>query len=124
MLVFKADGSKWIADPEGLLPDRPYRWYHGLADWLKHRWYSRGWNKVQRAFKCRGTRFYGDGGTVHGSTHLDVETHNGQVVSVWFRCQMLPFKQHEVNAMRALEMRKHSYKVELHGLEVKDVEAE
>lgn len=37
-------------------------------------------------------RFYGDGGTIHGTGHLDVEVKDGQVVAVWFRCQMLPFR--------------------------------
>jgi hypothetical protein len=39
--------------------------------------------------------FYGGDGTIHGTTHLDVETRNGVVVAVWYRCQMLAFEQHE-----------------------------
>lgn len=46
-------------------------------------------------------RFYGDGNTIHSTGHLDVETRDGKVVAVWFRCQMLPFKQAEVGASRA-----------------------
>lgn len=50
------------------------------------------------------SRFYGDGGTIHRSGELDVEVHAGKVVSVWFRCQLLPFGEHEVEADRAAEM--------------------
>jgi hypothetical protein len=39
-----------------------------------------------------GTIYYGDGGTIHGSTELSVEVNSkGEVVSVWFRCLTLPF---------------------------------
>ena len=41
--------------------------------------------------------FYGDGGTIHRTGVLDVEVDAGQVVSVWFRCKMLPFKQHDAS---------------------------
>jgi hypothetical protein len=66
---------------------------------LKPRWWAK-----QKLAGPEG-RFYGDGGTIHRTGHLDVETHDGQVVSVWFRCQMLPFKQTEVDERRAAEMR-------------------
>jgi len=69
------------------------------------------------------TRFYGDGMTIHRSTHVDVETFNGKVVSVWFRCQNLPFLQTEVGEIRAREMEymyQRESKVELHGVEVWD----
>lgn len=49
-------------------------------------------------------RFYGDDGTIHRTTFLDVETHNGVVVAVWFRCQAIAFKQCDVDADRAAEM--------------------
>jgi hypothetical protein len=49
-------------------------------------------------------RFYGDNMTIHGNTALDVETYNGIVVSVWFRCQQIAFEQCEVGADRAAEM--------------------
>jgi hypothetical protein len=49
-------------------------------------------------------RFYGDDGTIHQTTHLDVETNNGKVVSVWFRCQPVAFEQTEVDADRAADM--------------------
>lgn len=42
--------------------------------------------------------------TIHQTTELDVETHDGKVVSVWFRCAALPFKQIEVDDHRAKEM--------------------
>ena len=50
------------------------------------------------------TRFYGGDGTIHNTNYVDVETFNGQVVSVWFRCSMLRFKQTEVNKSRAESM--------------------
>jgi len=62
------------------------------------------WNKLQRAVKPN--RYYGDGGTIHGTKYLDVEVYEGEVVAVWFRCQQLPFKVTEVNQSRAAEMRR------------------
>ena len=42
------------------------------------------------------SRFYGDGGTIHSTGHLDVEVDdNGVVVAVWYRCLTLPFVQHK-----------------------------
>jgi len=62
-------------------------------------------------------RYYGDtktkkeykapleiGGTIHDDGILDVESHNGKVVAVWFRCQALPFRQVEIAKFRAGEM--------------------
>lgn len=51
-----------------------------------------------------GSRFYGDGNTIHSTGHLDVETRNGEVVAVWFRCALLPFEQHDVSSERQREM--------------------
>jgi len=51
-----------------------------------------------------GSRVYGGDRTIHGTRHLSVETHHGTVVAVWFRCQQLPFRQHEVDGPRAAEM--------------------
>ena len=40
-------------------------------------------------------RFYGGDGTIHGSQHLDIEVSSeGEVLGVWYRCQMLAFEQH------------------------------
>jgi hypothetical protein len=76
---------------------------------------------------CRenGTRYYGDGGTIHGTQHLHVETNiEGDVVAVWFRCQPLPFEQVVVGLSRAREMRSmgnpRSRGTSLHGVEVRD----
>lgn len=65
-------------------------------------------------------RFYGNGGRVHRTGHLDIEVLDGKVVSVWFRCQPLPFKQCDVDVVRAKDMRRmyHDFKCELHGVEV------
>lgn len=67
-------------------------------------------------------RYYGDGGTIHDTTYLDVETDSdGRVVSVWFRCQLLPFHQVEVDEQRAEAMRAGSaYLPALTGVEVVD----
>jgi hypothetical protein len=47
----------------------------------------------QDAAHLSGARYYGDGGTIHGTNHLDVCLNGeGQVVEVWFRCQLLPFR--------------------------------
>lgn len=51
-------------------------------------------------------RFYGGNGTIHSTDHIDVETDNhGDVVAVWFRCQLVKFKQHDVDDNRAASMR-------------------
>lgn len=67
--------------------------YHGLA---------------QRPYQPRrpslATRRYGDGNTIHSTGHLDVETLDGRVVAVWYRCQPLPFSQTDVLDDRADEM--------------------
>ena len=54
------------------------------------------------------TSFYGDGGTIHDNTALDVEVHDGKVVAVWFRCATVPFKQHDVDERRVREMAGHT----------------
>lgn len=51
------------------------------------------------------TFVYGNDETFHDSTALDVETDaDGNVVSVWFRCRMLPFRQTRVSERRSDEM--------------------
>jgi len=50
---------------------------------------------------------YGDDKTIHGTEHVNVETRDGKVVSVWFRCMMLPFEQVEVGDKRAADMLSH-----------------
>jgi len=67
-------------------------------------------------------RFYGDGNTIHSTGHLDVETSNGAVVAVWFRCQTLPFKQVEVDAHRAEHMREIVFLPKIAGLDLVDPE--
>jgi hypothetical protein len=65
------------------------------------------WARKQEAAKLTdpNARYYGDGGTIHASGEVNVEVLNGEVVSVWFRCQMLPFSAHQVSEYRAAEMR-------------------
>lgn len=61
------------------------------------------WKAKQRL--AGSSRYYGDGGTIHHTGHLDVETYKGEVVAVWYRCQPLPFKQAPILEGRAQEMR-------------------
>ena len=63
-------------------------------------------------------RYYGDGGTIHHSGYLDVEVADGAVVSVWFRCQRLPFRQHDVDARRADQMNSVAPGVGLAGVQL------
>lgn len=49
--------------------------------------------------------FYGGDKTIHRTGWLDIETRNGEVVAVWFRCAMLPFRQTEIGKERAGEMK-------------------
>lgn len=67
------------------------------------------------------SRYYGNGGTIYSTGYLQVESHENEVVAVWFRCQMIPFKQVEVDAERAAEMRHaHPIGTQLTGVEVLD----
>ena len=52
------------------------------------------------------SRFYGDGTTIHNTGYIDIETHNGEVIAVWFRCQTLRFNHVEVDEERANLMKK------------------
>lgn len=81
---------------------------------------ARSWKRKQKA--AAPSRFYGDGGTIHTTGHLDVETHNGSVVAVWFRCQMLPFWQIEVDDVRATAMETTTGLPSLTGVEVLDAD--
>lgn len=65
------------------------------------------------------SRFYGDDGTIHRTTVIDVETRNGEVVAVWFRCQQIAFNQCEVDEDRAAEMR-HTLPPRITGVQVSD----
>lgn len=81
----------------------------------------RRWRKKQKL--AAPSRFYGDGGTIHGTGHLDVEVRDGRVVSVWFRCQPLPFEQHDVGETRATEMHSmydRGVQIRMTGVEVLD----
>lgn len=70
------------------------------------------------------SRYYGDGGTIHQSVYLDIETDDyGKVVAVWFRCQLLPFYQTITDPDRADDMRRayrEGYIPALTGVEVLD----
>lgn len=62
------------------------------------------YDRVTEAVRSDGLRFYGDGGTIHSSVELDVETRDGMVLAVWYRCQPLAFRQVEVGYSRATEL--------------------
>jgi hypothetical protein len=48
---------------------------------------------AQKQALAAPARYYGDGGTIHGTTWLDVEVDDaGRVLAVWFRCQTLPYR--------------------------------
>lgn len=62
---------------------------------------------------------YGHDQTFHRTTHLDVEVDSqGHVVAVWFRCLMLPFEEHRVDAARATEMRRVQELPSIHAIHV------
>lgn len=95
------------------------KWLYNIYRW----WYDRNLKRIQSVFNKSNTRYYGDGGTIHNTKHLDVEVHNGKVVSVWFRCQTLPFKTTIVDADRAVAMTRFYYSKnlpEIRGVELKD----
>lgn len=96
-----------------------------IRDWLSPQYITPGWRQivthgdVAEAHTYPGdtnlakvieisnsqSRFYGGDNTIHHTGHLDVETRDGEVVAVWYRCQMLPFEQEEVDDDRARSMR-------------------
>lgn len=103
----------------------PQRWYHRAVERSLRWWNTRGWRRRQREFERTGTRYYGNGGTIHSSGVLDVEVYEGRVVGVWFRCQPLPFRQSFVDIERARSMRdayENVNRVLLCGVEIKDPE--
>ncbi len=52
------------------------------------------------------SRIYGRNGTIHHTKLLNIEVDAaGKVVSVWFRCALLPFDVTVVKSDRAHEMR-------------------
>jgi hypothetical protein len=86
------------------------------------RWKLRHWYRRQKEFRRTGTRYYGDGGTIHSTGLLNIEIFNGEVVGVWFRCQHLPFDQTEVDDYRATELSRlyANGAPPLHGVEVEN----
>lgn len=65
--------------------------------------------------------FYGDGNTIHDTDHIDVEVDSsGEVVAVWFRCKMLPFKARAVDDNRAMDMRTHRITERITGITIKE----
>lgn len=88
---------------------------------IKFPWSKTQWERKQEL--AAPGRYYGDGGTIHHTKYVDVEVdRNGHVVSVWFRCQLLPFRQTTVQDDRALEMYQaySNYNYQLTGVEIVD----
>jgi hypothetical protein len=101
-------------------------WRVRLALRAANRWLNPLERHQLRSRLAPDSRYYGGAGTIHRTRCLDVETFNGTVVSVWFRCQLLPFQQVEVHGTRATEM-EHAYGdwqqhpgVEIVGLDLVD----
>jgi hypothetical protein len=65
-----------------------------------------------------GNRYYGDGGTIHGTGELDVEvdSQTGEVTAVWFRCLNLPFKIFSRPGPAAMV----NPETEIHGIEYRE----
>ena len=62
---------------------------------------KRAWD----AFMAQGEFRYGDDNTIHRSGDVNVELGpDGDVVSVWFRCHLLPFTESRVDHQRADSM--------------------
>lgn len=60
----------------------------------------------KKRYKKTKTNHYGNDKTIHQNTLLDIETNSkGEVVSVWFRCHPVPYKQVVVNELRSNEMK-------------------
>jgi len=71
----------------------------------------------KRSRAAEPDRYYGDGGTIHSTTHIDVEVDkSGAVVALWYRCMQLPFKVTAVNQQRAEEMRSAFARVAADGV--------
>ena len=66
-----------------------------LKERIAQRHRAKKWNKKVAAAHSTGARYYGGAGTIHGTNHLDVMVEDGVVKAVWFRCQLLPFEQHQ-----------------------------
>lgn len=93
-------------------------WLTTLLKFMDPRFLSR---IKSAAAQTDGNRYYGGNMTLHRTGCLDVETHNGKVVAVWFRCCPLPFKQAEVGEHRAKDMNNMSVRHELVAVETKEV---
>lgn len=66
------------------------------------------------------TRVYGHNKTLHGTTHIDVETDKkGNVIQVWFRCQPLPFKQIREERQTIIQP-----KIKIHAIVIEDTDGE
>lgn len=64
------------------------------------------------------------GGTIHQTGHLDIETHDGKVIAVWFRCRTLPFQQHETGYQRFSDLKQMGQpSIQITGINFEDVDA-
>jgi hypothetical protein len=119
MLAKLWDASTWLADL-----------FDGLADVIKTemarqesvhqeiKWPEAHLDAEDEPIK---SRTYGGTGTIHRTGYLDVETdRTGTVVAVWFRCQMLPFRQMNVKDDRAQSMLRTTGLPDIEAIELVD----
>jgi len=69
---------------------------------------------------------YGRNNTIHRTKLLNIEVdkRTGEIVSVWFRCMILPFDVTKIDKNRANEMRR-TYKeneiIQINAIEIEEV---
>ena len=101
---------------------KPEKTVENMIKQLKSWWTTRNIRAKHAAAATTGAHYYGSGGTIHQTGHIDVEVHNGVVVAVWFRCCPLPFRQADVLEHRAQDMKRmYPLKMILTGVETKKV---
>lgn len=76
--------------------------------------------RKQALAKEGGSRYYGDGGTIHQTGELDIVTADGIVTEVWFRCQELPFRQVQRGVYSSSIATSRPGLPEITGVEVRD----
>lgn len=94
-LIRRLLGDPMLVFPHRTLQEAIAWWLYTHIERPLERWSPRGlaWRTKQR-LAGPGRRYYGDGGTIHSSGEVDVcLDKQGNVAQVWFRCQLLAFRQ-------------------------------